>query len=421
MAIRDLPPITLDINNKYTVYADCMQNDDIILHFKIFDKSVVANLNDFNVRLKAFKRDNIPLIQETKLSITGNEVTIQGHKQLTTTSGIVKTELQFIDKSTLKKKSTFYLELNVTADVFNVSDTLSAPTCTLLEEMDNKLDQLNDAIDTAEKKTAEFQEDMKVIAEASEKANTLIGELEDSNNKLQQTINNSQAAKSDLETAINSAEDAETSIANKVDIESERFNGLIDAEIEKGNEAKKNLEDTYSTANDWLSKLQKENATTSQNIELLDNKNSLAETNKTALDEANAEAEAKLDEFKKFDTDGLVQLNQTMLNELVCSNELCNITFSNVGQYPFVQMLYYENGYGMGGFGQGAAGGTAPSCNLMQNKVIYTSDNTLRIYVPKDNFIKNNSVVKKNDNEYLVSSTDANDARCCLIILKETI
>lgn len=419
--IRELNPVSLDINNRYTVYLDCMQNDDVILKIKVFDKCIQANLSGYNIRLKAFKRDHIPLIQETKIHADSNTVTIEAHKQLTTTSGIVKAELQFIDKETLKKKSTFYIEINVTADVLNVSDIVSTPTCTLLEEMDNKLDQLNDAIDTAEKKTSEFQEDMKVIAEASEKANTLIVELEDSNNKLQQTINNSQTAKSDLETVINSAGEAEISITNKVDVESERFNKLIDAEIEKGNEAKKNLEDTYSTANDWLSKLQKENATTSQNIELLDNKNGLAETNKTALDEANAEAEAKLDEFKKFDTDGLVQLNQTMLNELVCNNELCNIAFENVGRYPLVQMLYYENGYGMGGFGQGAAGGTAPSCNLMQNKTIYTSDNTLRIYVPKDNYIKNNEVIKKNDNEYLLSSTDANDARCCLIILKETI
>lgn len=403
MAIRDLPPITLDINNKYTVYADCMQNDDIILHFKIFDKSIIADLSNYNVRLKAFKRDQIPLVQQTKMTMAENEVTIQAHKQLTTTAGIVKSELQFIDKSTLKKKSTFYIEINVTADVFNVSDTLSAPTCTLLEEMDNKLDQLEDAIDEAEKKTAEFQEDMKVIAEASEKANNLIDDLNDSNNKLQQTIDNSKVAKAELEETIENA------------------NTAIDAEIEKGNEAKKNLEDTYSIANDWLSKLQKENVVTNQNIELLDTKNNLAETNKTALDEANAEAQEKLEEFKKFDTNGLVQANRTMLNELICDNELCNITFSNVGRYPLVQMLYYENGYGMGGFGEGAAGGTAPECNLMQNKTIYTSDNTLRIYVPKDNFIENNTIVKKNDNEYLLSSTDVNDARCCLIILKETI
>ena len=403
MPIRDLPPITLDINNKYTVYACCMQNDNVILTINVFDKSIQANLAEYNVRLKAFKRDQMPLIQETNITINNNVIQIEAHKQLTTTAGIVKSELQFIEKSTLKKKSTFYLELDVTADVFNVSDTLSAPTCTLLEEMDNKLDQLEDAISEAEKKTEEFKDDMKVIAEASEKANKLIDDLEDSNNKLQQTIDNSKTATIELEAATS---DIKTN---------------IESEISKANTAKEDLSAEYAIANDWLSKLNTANITSSQNAELLDSKNELAEINKTNLDTANSEATKNLEEFKKFDTNGLVQANRTMLNELVCDNELCNITFSNVGQYPLVQMLYYENGYGMGGFGQGAAGGTAPSCNLMQNKVVYTSDNTLRIYVPKDNFIKNNSVVKKNDNEYLVSSTDANDARCCLIILKETI
>lgn len=400
MAIRDLPPITLDINSKYTVYADCMQNDDIILHFKIFDKSIIADLSNYNIRLKAFKRDQIPLVQQTKITMVENEVAIQAHKQLTTTAGIVKSELQFIDKSTLKKKSTFYIEINVTADVFNVSDTLSAPTCTLLEEMDNKLDQLEDAIDEAEKKTAEFQEDMKVIAEASEKANNLIDDLNDSNNKLQQTIDNSKVAKAELEETIENAEIA------------------INAEIEKGNATKAELTNAYVTANDWLTKINEKNNVASQNCEILDSKNQVAETNKTALDEANEEAEAKLEEFKKFDTDGLVGLNQTMLNELICNNELCTLTHSYNKQYPIIQMLYYEDGFGMGGFGKGVAGGTAPECNLMQNKVIYLDDNTLRIYVPKDNYIKNNSITKKSDTEYLLVSTDANDTRCILILFK---
>ena len=398
--IRELPVISLDINNKYTVYLDCMQNDDVILKIKVFDKCIQANLNGYNIRLKAFKRDHIPLIQETKIHVDSNIVTIEAHKQLTTTSGIVKAELQFIDKETLKKKSTFYIEINVTADVLNVSDIVSTPTCTLLEEMDNKLDQLNDAIDSAEKKTEEFEEDMKVIAEASEKANALIDDLNDSNNKLQQTIDNSTTAKTALDETIESASTA------------------IDAEIEKGNTAKSELENAYAIANDWLTKINEKNNVASQNCEILDSKNEAAETNKTALDEANAEAETKLEEFKKFDTDGLVGLNQTMLNELICNNELCTLTHSYEGQYPILQMLYYEDGFGMGGFGQGVAGGTAPECNLMQNKVIYLDDNTLRIYVPKNNYIKNNSIVKKSDTEYLLVSTDSNDTRCILIRFK---
>ncbi|NFK27628.1 viral A-type inclusion protein, partial [Clostridium botulinum] len=140
--IQELQTGILDINNKYTVDFSCKQLDDIILKIIVYDKSLPADLSDYNVRLKAFKADQVPLIQNTNISIKDNSVTIKASKQLTTTQGIVKAELQFINKTTLEKKSTFYINIEVVASVLDVEGTVSTPTCTILEEIDHKLDQI---------------------------------------------------------------------------------------------------------------------------------------------------------------------------------------------------------------------------------------------------------------------------------------
>ncbi|NFO87920.1 viral A-type inclusion protein [Clostridium botulinum] len=142
MNIHELQTERLDINNKYNVELVCKQLDDVILKIIVYDKNLPADLSNYNVRLKAFKVDQVPIIQNTNIIIKDNVVTIKADKQLTTTQGIVKAELQFINKTTLEKKSTFYLEIEVVASVLAVDGTVSIPTCTLLEELDNKLDEI---------------------------------------------------------------------------------------------------------------------------------------------------------------------------------------------------------------------------------------------------------------------------------------
>ncbi|NFN13326.1 viral A-type inclusion protein, partial [Clostridium botulinum] len=70
--IQELQTGILDINNKYTVDFSCKQLDDIILKIIVYDKSLPADLSDYNVRLKAFKADQVPLIQNTNISIKDN-------------------------------------------------------------------------------------------------------------------------------------------------------------------------------------------------------------------------------------------------------------------------------------------------------------------------------------------------------------
>ncbi|WP_252246976.1 pyocin knob domain-containing protein [Clostridium sp. ZBS4] len=161
MNIQELQTERLDINNKYNVELVCKQLDDVILKIIVYDKNLPADLSNYNVRLKAFKVDQVPIIQNTNIIIKDNIVTIKADKQLTTTEGIVKAELQFINKTTLEKKSTFYLEIEVVASVLAVDGTVSIPTCTLLEELDNKLDEIEN------------------IGNVLEEAKVVIGDLEE--------------------------------------------------------------------------------------------------------------------------------------------------------------------------------------------------------------------------------------------------
>lgn len=142
MSIQELQTSRLDINNNYEIDVTLKQLDDIVLKIIVYDKSLPADLSNYTARLKAFKSDQVPLIQNTQIYIDNNEVTIIGDHQLGTTSGIVKAELQFVNKTTFEKKSTFYININVVASVLETDRGLSVATCTLLKEIDNKLDQI---------------------------------------------------------------------------------------------------------------------------------------------------------------------------------------------------------------------------------------------------------------------------------------
>lgn len=143
MAIQDLKT-SLDLKQDLNIYLKCKQFDNLNLKLNIFDNSVQANLTGYNVRLRAMKSDQVPLIQEhTGITINSNIVNIEADEQLTTTAGDTPIELQFID-STGNKKATFNLVLKVVPSVIAVSASVSTATYTLLEELENKLDQASD-------------------------------------------------------------------------------------------------------------------------------------------------------------------------------------------------------------------------------------------------------------------------------------
>ncbi|WP_271814486.1 hypothetical protein [Clostridium beijerinckii] len=135
----------LDLKQNLNIVTACKQFDSLNLILSIFDNSMQADLTNYDVRLRAMKADQVPLIQEhVGLEINNNQVNIDADEQLTTTAGNTFVELQFINKTTDEKKATFNLALKVFPSTVNVNGTISTATYTLLEELENKIDQCSD-------------------------------------------------------------------------------------------------------------------------------------------------------------------------------------------------------------------------------------------------------------------------------------
>lgn len=248
----------LDLKQNLNVYANCKQLDILHLIFNIFDGGVQADLTNYNVRLKAMKADNVPLIQDTQYTINKNVVTITPNEQLTITSGTTKIELQFINKKTGEKKATFNLNLKVIPNVLESERSISTATYTLMDELENKLD-----------KAENFFEN---IGKAIETNTTLVATTNDANTtnaNLNSAISTGNTLKTNL-TAVNNI--ATTNITN---LTTQNNNAVNNA----GALTTKNVE-----ANANITNLTVENKNAANNISTLTTKNSDAITNKSNLD-----------------------------------------------------------------------------------------------------------------------------------------
>ncbi|WP_252233008.1 MULTISPECIES: hypothetical protein [Clostridium] len=287
--IQELQTGLLDINNKYNVDFSCKQLDDIILKIIVYDKSLPADLSNYNVRLKAFKADQVPLIQNTNITSKDNVVTIKADKQLTTTNGIVKAELQFINKTTLEKKSTFYLEIKVAASVLDVDGVVSTPTCTILEEIDNKLDQIED-----------IKLDVLEAIKVKNDLNTSKIDANSMNNTLKATTTNADNKKKEVETAINNA-------SNKI----------------------KEVQDSTNAANTAKQAVDSSVVQANASKQALDTSKTNADNTKRVVDNSIKIADEKIEIIKQIDPENIVQKVNTLENK-VLKNELTPIETDSV-------------------------------------------------------------------------------------------
>lgn len=197
----------LDLKQNLNIYATCKQFDSLNLVLNIYSDSLQADLSNYNVRLRAMKADKVPLIQEhvgiTISTNPSNMVTIEADEQLTTTSGKTPIELQFIDKTTGKKKATFNLVLIVVPSTLEVNASISKATYTLLEELENKLDQASDFFENIDD----------AIEINSELKGTTIPAANTSNSNLESSIDDANTAKLALDQSKTNA----TNIKNELD------------------------------------------------------------------------------------------------------------------------------------------------------------------------------------------------------------
>lgn len=202
MDIQDLTA-SLDLKQNLNIYVQCKQNDSLNLILSIFDNSVAVDISSYRIRLMAMKADKVPLIQEhIGISASGNIVNIEAHEQLTTVAGKTPIELQFIDKITGKKKATFNLVLIIIASTISIDASISTATYTLLEELENKLDQASDFFENIDTATA-------------------------ANNNLKTTITNSETAKSNLENTTSIANESREELESKIDLAEDTITDLI--------------------------------------------------------------------------------------------------------------------------------------------------------------------------------------------------
>ncbi len=202
MAVRDLSE-SLDLKQNLNIVATCKQFDNLNLALSIYDNSVQADLSGYTVRLRAMKAGKVPLIQQyLGIEINNNEVNIEADEQLTAVSGKTLVELQFINISTSKKKATFNLVLNVVPSILEVDASISKATYTLLQELENKMDQCSD-----------FFENM--------------GAAITVNNNLKATITNSETAKNNLENTTKIADDSREELESKIGVAKDTITDLI--------------------------------------------------------------------------------------------------------------------------------------------------------------------------------------------------
>ncbi|NRY60838.1 lysophospholipase L1-like esterase/FtsZ-binding cell division protein ZapB [Clostridium beijerinckii] len=157
------------------------------------------------------KADQVPLIQEhTGITKDNNIVSIEADEQLTTTAGDTPIELQFIDSTTGKKKATFNLILKVIPTVIAVSTNISKATYTLLEELENKLDQESDFFVNIDE-AVELNQQLSIQnTNASSNINNLTTQNNDATNKMSAlgTQNNNATPNISSLTTLNAQADA---------------------------------------------------------------------------------------------------------------------------------------------------------------------------------------------------------------------
>lgn len=273
--IRELYTEDLDINLKYNIYLHCVQNDDVILNINVYDKSLQADLSNYTCRLKAFKSDQIPLIQNTNIDVTGNVVKIEASKQLTTTAGIVKAELQFTDKSTLKKKSTFFISIKVEKSALNVDGALSTPMCTLLEEIDNKLDQIENigqVLDEAKQVRDTLESDIVVGNTTNENIVQSISDADSKKREVEISISNASDKISEVEVSITNADNSRNALDRSKEVADETKIDLDNANVQ----AEKNIEELNKLGDvtDLAAKVQTNTENISKNTKSIEEVNS---------------------------------------------------------------------------------------------------------------------------------------------------
>ncbi|NFE74380.1 hypothetical protein FDC27_08830 [Clostridium botulinum] len=336
--------IDVDLKENLIITATCKQLDDLNLTFNVWNNGEMVDLSEYKCRLKAFKQDQIPLIQNTSININNNVVNIIADEQFTTTSGTVKVELQFINKNTGKKKSTFNIIFKVMQSVLEVERSISKATCTLLKEIDYKLDQIED-----------IKLDIIEAVKVKNDLNTSRTDANNMNNTLKTTTTNADNKKKEVETSINNA-------SNKI----------------------KEVQDSTNAAN--TAKQAVDNSVISANStkQALDTSKVNADITKKEVDAAIIVADEKIEIIKKLDPENVVE-DVKKLKEQVLENTYTKLeTDSTLTKLDNCENSFVHNMQIKGKTLQNLWNGGSVNYLSSENRLIETT--TLDLYKPNTDY-----------------------------------
>lgn len=338
--IFNYPVIDIELKSpSYIGYdIECHQLEDIILNFIVRNQGSLVDLSNYTVELRVKK----PLVDgydtdyiQGKTGITkGTDGTlkIECKNKLTELSGFAKGELRLINTAN-KQSSTRLLAINILPSTIEVNRSIATSTITVMEELDNILNNAYDVQEDFENKIADAIKTKTDLETTTNIANIAKTKLDESNldaNNTKQSLDASNAnalgtksaldalninadkTKSDLDVlntnALQTKSDLtltnETASKTKIELDTSNDNAIItkdnlnilntDSKQTKSdltaintiasttktdlsalnaeaNTTKTNLDESNSIANDTLSNLEIENTQATQNIEAMEN------------------------------------------------------------------------------------------------------------------------------------------------------
>lgn len=352
----------IDVKEMRKIRIPMIQNDTPILKFRVYNYGEPLDLTEYHIELRMFLVNGELYSEEDNLSVEGNEITIKCDSTVTQAVGENVGSLRIWNK-TYKQKSTYQIILRVkSVSDYEESGKVSTSTISILEHLDASICR---AIDLK----TDFEAQIEVALKTKEELESNVITASESDTKLKQTIVNANESNNTLKNTINSATTSNTELSNAITLANNTKTNL-DKSIGNGNAIKTELNDCIA--------------------------NSI--TKKNELQSVVDVADEKLEEFKKFDTDQIVEKTNNLYNEMFPTKDLIAIEH-NLNVNPLVQFTIVNEGYGLGGYGNTSYGGIS-ECNLGTYKVKYLSKNKLTITV-SNNYYKENPIVDKvNDYEY---------------------
>lgn len=376
--LRTFEPEEIDFKEDRSIKFKCMQNDDLILKFRIFNYGTPVDLGTLHIEFRASKPDGEIYSETDNIELTSNEIEIKCDRQLTNVSGEVDCQFRVWNPLNYKQVSSNYIRIMVDKGVAEGDDfTASSSLISSLDHLDQSIcravdleTEFDNAIKKAEDVMAVLEDDIKLGDECKQ--------------QLQDKIDEAETTKADLITENQICQDSLQELKDQ--------NDIVNQTIENG---KKNVQEILEAVE------KSDSANDSLNAKIEE-----SEVAKGLLQDKIDEATSKLDEFKNFDTDELVEKTNKTYNKLMPTNELITINhnlYNILKRKPIVQAISYTWGLGIGGLGEHPLGGS--SSELINGLgVIHEDSNTISLKVPEDYKMDGATVEKVNDNEYCISN-----------------